>query len=102
MQLRYRLAAALAAATVLTFTSAAISATLMPSHPGAAEVLFWPNTLLQRLAPCPPLNGGCEGTPVNLGMYVASFALSLLVYAIVAYALIGRGVATSNNRWRGP
>jgi hypothetical protein len=106
LQLRSRLSVALAWATGLTFISAAISAMLISSRPGVSDVVFWPNTLLQSLAPCAVLKVGdivgCEGTPLNLVMYVASFFLGVLVYGVVAYVLIGRRRATSNNRWRGP
>ena len=106
MQLRYRLVVALAAAAILTFGLAGLAAALMDTHPTIAEALFWPNTLLQGLAPCPPLRVGdvvgCEGTPVNFFMFIASFVLSFLVYGSAAYVLLGRANATSNNRWRGP
>jgi hypothetical protein len=106
MQLRSRLSVAIAWATGLTFVSAAISAMLISRRPSVSDVVFWPNTVLQSLAPCPALKVGdivgCEGTPLNLVMYVASFFLGVLVYGVVAYVLIGRRRATSNNRWRGP
>jgi hypothetical protein len=54
--------------------------------------LFWPNSLLQGLAPCIPLNNGkvnlCEGSPINLIMFFLSFPVSIFLYATAAFLLI--------------
>jgi hypothetical protein len=107
MQLRSRLTVALGWAAGVTLLSAALSAMLITNHPDLAYAIFGPDAVLQSLAPCPVLNVGpivgCEGTPLNLVMYIASFFISILVYGTVAYVLIGRRrAATSNNHWRGP
>jgi hypothetical protein len=58
----------------------------------AAKVLFWPNTSLQSLIMCvdvgTPRHQMCEGTPLNVVAYGASFPLSIVVYPLVAYALL--------------
>jgi hypothetical protein len=60
-------------------------------------VAFWPNTLLQSLVPCHNIGMGeeqwCEGTPINVLVYVLSFPLSVAVYSTVAYWMIRRRVA---------
>ena len=65
----------------------------------ASRTLSWPNTLLQRLVPChwigtvdQPL---CEGTPLNLAAYLASFPLSVGVYTAVAYVFLRRRAIAS-------
>ena len=59
-----------------------------------ANILFWPNTLLQSLVPCYNIstreNPVCEGTPVNILAYGASFPLSITVYSSLAYVFIRR------------
>jgi hypothetical protein len=63
----------------------------------AAKVLSWPNTLLQSLIPCvdvgTPSHRMCEGTPLNVVPYDASFPLSIIVYGLIAYAVIRRRIA---------
>jgi hypothetical protein len=58
----------------------------------AAQILAWPNTLLQSLVT--PLEIGTEerpfheGTPLNVLAYLASFPLSLVVYSVLAYIFL--------------
>jgi hypothetical protein len=63
----------------------------------AARALLWPNTLLQSLIPCVdvgmPSHRMCEGTPLNVVAYGASFPLSIIVYGLIAYALIRHRIA---------
>jgi hypothetical protein len=61
---------------------------------GLARTLTWANTLLQHAVPCnnvgtvvEPL---CEGTPLNLLAYFASFPVGLAAYSVLAYALVLR------------
>jgi hypothetical protein len=60
-------------------------------------ILFWPNTLLQDLTPCVPIEASgqhlCEATPLNLIAYVASFPISVAVYGAIAFGFIGRRAA---------
>jgi|SRR6185369_8819590 len=57
-----------------------------------AHTLSWANTLLQNLVPC--INIGtvwrplCEGSPLNVLAYFASFPLSIAAYSVLAYAVI--------------
>ena len=64
-----------------------------------SSYLFWPNSLLQGLAPCIPLNNGkadlCEGSPINLIMFFLSFPVSIFVYATAAFLLL-RAFGRSN------
>ena len=59
-----------------------------------SRALFWPNSLLQGLVPCndigTPEHPMCEGTPLNVLAYGASFPLSVAVYAAIAYVFIRR------------
>jgi len=59
-----------------------------------SSVLFWPNTLLQALVPCndigTPERSVCEGTPLNVLAYGASFPVSVVAYAVIAYVFIRR------------
>jgi hypothetical protein len=54
-----------------------------------AEILFWPNMLLQRSTPCyqigTPQHPFCEGTPLVLMALFESFLLSVVVYSVLAY-----------------
>jgi hypothetical protein len=57
-------------------------------------ILFWPNTVLQNLIACAPIQASpqhfCEGTPLNLIAYIASFPISVAVYSAITFAFIGR------------
>jgi hypothetical protein len=59
-----------------------------------STVLFWPNSLLQSAAPCirgsAPAQPLCEGTPLNALAFIASFPLSVAVYAAITYVIIRR------------
>jgi hypothetical protein len=59
-----------------------------------STVLFWPNSLLQRAAPCirvsAPEHSLCEGTPLNALAFIASFPISVVVYSAIAYVIIRR------------
>ena len=61
---------------------------------GTARVLSWPNTVLQIPIPCIPIGepekGMCEGSPLNVLAYVASFPLAVIVYSAAAYSLLRR------------
>jgi hypothetical protein len=65
------------------------------------RILSWPNTLLQNLIPCHDIGTAerpfCEGTPLNVAAYVASFSLSVAVYTTIAYVLLRRQAIASNN-----
>lgn len=65
----------------------------------AARVLSWPNSALQSLVPCIPIGepekGMCEGSPLNLLAYVASFPVGAVVYSAAAYFFLRRRSATS-------
>ena len=60
----------------------------------ATRILSWPNTLLQNLIPCNNIGTVeqpfCEGTPLNFIAYVASFPLSVTVYATAAFVILRR------------
>ena len=64
-----------------------------------ARTLTWANTLLQRAVPCNNIGTTaepfCEGTPLNLLAYFASFPVSLAAYSVVAYGLVLRRVRFS-------
>jgi Na+-driven multidrug efflux pump len=73
--------------TVVSFGSAELA-----GHFGAetiAQVLFWPNAMLQSAAPCVPVDVGtrtiCEGTPLNVLALVTSFPLSVALYSVLVY-----------------
>jgi hypothetical protein len=59
-----------------------------------ANILFWPNTLLQRVVPCvefaPAPHGMREETPLNALMYWLSFPISAAIYTGLAYLFIRR------------
>ena len=59
-----------------------------------ARVLFWPNTLLQSLVSCNEIGTSehpmCEGTPLNVLAYGASFPVSVAAYAAITYVFIRR------------
>ena len=59
-----------------------------------SRALFWLNSLLQGLVFCndigTPEHPMCEGTPLNVLAYGASFPLSVAVYAAIAYVFIRR------------
>lgn len=61
---------------------------------GLAHTLTWANTLLHYAVPCNDIGTAtepfCEGTPLNLLAYFASFPLSLTVYSLLAYGLVLR------------
>ncbi len=61
---------------------------------GLAHALTWANTLLQDAVPCNNIGTAaeplCEGTPLNLLAYFASFPLSLAAYSLLAYGLVLR------------
>lgn len=65
----------------------------------AVRVLSWPNTALQSLVPCIPIGepekGMCEGSPLNLLAYVASFPVGVVAYSAAAYSFLRRRSATS-------
>jgi hypothetical protein len=65
----------------------------------ASRALSWPNSLLQSLVPCNWIGTVdqpfCEGTPLNLGAYLASFPLSVGVYTAVAYLFLRRRAMAS-------
>ena len=68
------------------------------SHQAGGEVwtriLSWPNTLLQSFVPCNNIGTSahpfCEGTPLNLLAYWASYPFSIFVYSVVAYFIVRR------------
>src|SRR5262245_8326523 len=57
-----------------------------------ARLISWPNTLLQSFLPCNNIgtaeNPVCEGTPLNMLLYVASFPLGVFAYSSLLYVLI--------------
>jgi len=61
-----------------------------------SAVIFWPNSLLQGATPCVTVESSvagrsiCEGTPLNVVAFVASFPLSIVVYSVIAYVIIRR------------
>jgi len=65
-----------------------------------AHTLTWANTLLQHAVPCNNIGTAaeplCEGTPLNLLAYFASFPLSLAVYSLLAYGLVLRRFGDRN------
>jgi hypothetical protein len=81
----------------LAFTGLAFYAYRAGAHQ-LANIFFWPNTLLQSLLPCNNIgtreNPLCEGTPVNILAYGASFPLSIAAYSLLAYVLIRRRKVT--------
>jgi hypothetical protein len=66
----------------------------MSGYKAFSGILFWPNTVLQDLMPCVPIEASrqyfCEATPLNLLAYIASFPISVAVYGAIAFAFIGR------------
>lgn len=69
--------------------SVAIAAHFAWSH-GAetiANILLWPNSLLQSLVPDNPVH---EGTPLNIAAYLASYPLGAIVYSGIAYSWLSR------------
>jgi hypothetical protein len=61
---------------------------------GLAHTFTWANTLLQHTVPCNNIGTAaeplCEGTPLNLLAYFASFPLSLAAYSFLAYRVVLR------------
>lgn len=63
-----------------------------------ARMLSWANTLLQSFVPCYDMGNGmgsierpyCEATALNVLAYVASYPLSITVYAAIAYFILRR------------
>ena len=62
-------------------------------HESLAEVLFWQNSVFQRLSPCGNIGTVehpiCEATALNFLAFGVSVLVGFLVYGFVAYALIG-------------
>ena len=87
-----RIIVALAIGVFVTALTAAVASAL--SSDSAREVVFWPNTLLQHLAPAPnigmPDHPLYEGTPLNFLAFAASFPFAVVVYGAVAYVFLRR------------
>ena len=60
----------------------------------ASAVLFWQNSLLQALVPMPnigtPDRPLYEGTPLNYLAFLASFPVGVIIYTVVAFAVLSR------------
>ncbi len=70
-------------------TAIAASIALELSADVASRLLFWPNSILQLAVPCNNIGTStepmCEGTPLNVFAYLASFPLAVLVYSSLFY-----------------
>ena len=59
-----------------------------------ADILLWPNTLLQSALPCfnigTPERPLCEGTPLNFVAFLASFPVGITAYSTLAYFWLRR------------
>ena len=67
-----------------------------------SQVLFWPNSLLQIVAPChnigSPARPMCEGSPLNVLAYFVSLPLAVIVYSALSYWwLRARSALAPNN-----
>jgi uncharacterized membrane protein YagU involved in acid resistance len=78
---------------VLVTAVTAFAASVLSSE-SAREILFWPNTLLQSLAPAPkigtPDHPVYEGTPLNSVAFLVSFPFAVIFYGAVAYVFLRR------------
>jgi hypothetical protein len=71
---------------LVTIVSAVVSAaTANSGHDTLAQLIYWPNTVLQHSVPCVPVAGRCEGGPANVVAYFGSFAVGVLVYGVLCY-----------------
>ena len=63
---------------------------------GAARAALWQNTLLQSLVPLnnigTPEKPIYEGTPLNYVAFIASFPLGFIVYSVISYVVLSRGM----------
>jgi hypothetical protein len=80
---------------VITALTAALSySALQAGMELVSKILFWPNTLMQSLAPAhnigTPEHPLYEGTLLNFFGFLLSFPLALLVYGAVAYIFLRR------------
>ena len=66
------------------------------SAEGAARAALWQNTLLQNLVPLnnigTPEKPIYEGTPLNYVAFIASFPLGFIVYSVISYVVLSRGM----------
>jgi hypothetical protein len=87
-----RILVAIVIGVFVTVVTAAIASAL--SSESAPEVLFWPNTILQRLVPASnigtPDRSLYEGTPLNFLAFFVSFPFAVVVYDAVAYVFLRR------------
>jgi hypothetical protein len=87
-----RILVAIVIGVFVTFVTGAVASAL--SSESAREVLFWPNTVLQRLVPASnigtPDRPLYEGTPLNFLAFVVSFPFAVVVYGAVAYVFLRR------------
>jgi hypothetical protein len=83
----------IATTILLTLASYVVDKVGLPS---LSNLLSWPNSLLQITAPCFPVATDgtgrtiCEGTPLNLVAFMASFPLSIVAYSAIAYFILRR------------
>jgi hypothetical protein len=85
-----QIAFALGIGVCVTIITSAVARAL--NSESARDLIFWPNTVLQYLVPVPNVGAPdqplYEGTPLNFLAFLASFPFAILVYGVVAYALL--------------
>ena len=84
---------ALAIGTLVTFSSFGASwAASTTSLLWFAHFLYWQGWWLQTFLPClnvgSPANPICEGTPLNLVVFVLGLPFGVILYSLVAYVAL--------------